>query len=65
MPAPQKHDATALVAELRTVAGIEPNGPLTRATFTAHSAIGVSTVLRRFGGWREALEAAGPDERYW
>jgi hypothetical protein len=50
----------ALLAELKRVAALLPSGPLTRAVFTQLSKkVSAGTVERRFGSWRQALEAAG------
>lgn len=55
----------ALLAELRRVAALLPSGPLTRAVFKQFSKrVSVSTLQRRFGGWRQALEAAGEGHLY-
>lgn len=54
----------SLLDELRRVASIVPGGALTRATFDQHSLASASTVIKRFGGWRQALEAAGLASRY-
>jgi hypothetical protein len=54
----------ALLEELRRVAEAVPAGPITRAIFSAHSAASASTVMKRFGGWKEALNAAGLSARY-
>ena len=54
----------ALVAELRRVAALVPSGPLTKKAFSQHSRANPSTMVRRFGGWHEALTAAGLSVRY-
>lgn len=54
----------ALLSELRRVAAIVPTGPLTRVVFEQHSRAAASTLLRRFGGWRQALEVADLAFRY-
>ena len=55
----------ALLAELRRVAALIPSGPLTRAVFKKFSKrVSVSTLQKRFGGWRQALEAAGQGHLY-
>lgn len=54
----------ALIAELRRVAESVPSGALTRAVFDANARASASTVIKRFGGWKEALEAAGLLSRY-
>lgn len=54
----------ALISELQRVAKLLPAGSLTRGVFDAHSRASASTMIKRFGGWREALEAAGLAFRY-
>ncbi|MBI3432076.1 MAG: hypothetical protein HY018_07705 [Hydrogenophilales bacterium] len=54
----------ALIAELKRVAALVPSGPITRLVFDKHSRASASTVMKRFGGWRQALEAAGLGARY-
>ena len=54
----------SLVAELRRVACMVPSGPLTRVVFDTHSRASSSTMIKRFGGWREALDRAGLSSRY-
>lgn len=49
----------ALLAEIRRVAVIVSEPTLSTAVFTKHARVGLTTLRRRFGGWREALEAAG------
>src|SRR5712692_2825635 len=53
-----------LVAEIRRVAGVVGERPLTAAEFDKHAKVHSSTVRKRFGGWAEALAAAGMRERY-
>jgi hypothetical protein len=54
----------SLVEELRRVAETVPDGSLTEASFREHSRVSPSTVKRRLGGWRSALERAGLSHRY-
>lgn len=54
----------ALIAEMRRVAESVPSGPLTRTVFDAHARASASILMKRFGGWKEALEAAGLLSRY-
>lgn len=49
----------ALLAEIKRVAGIVNEPTLSTAAFTEHARVGLTTLRRRFGGWREALAAAG------
>ena len=53
-----------MLAELRRVAALVPDGPLTRDAFDRHGKVASTTLLRRFGGWRAALSAAGLQHRY-
>ncbi|HWZ48783.1 MAG TPA: HNH endonuclease [Herbaspirillum sp.] len=54
----------AILDELRRVADIAPNGPLTTRLFQRHSRVSFGTVTRRFGSWDKALMAAGLSERW-
>lgn len=54
----------ALLQELRRVAEITGAQSLTRRVFRAHSKAGASTIARRFGGWKHALDRAGLGEHY-
>lgn len=54
----------ALLNELRRVALLLPDGPLTRTAFDAKSRVHSTTLLRRFGGWEQALERAELVGRY-
>ena len=58
------HSDADLVAELRRAARLVTDGPLTGGRFEAVSGISKSTFLRRFGSWRQALDAAGLADRY-
>lgn len=58
------YDEDSLVAELRRVASLLPEGPLTRSAFDRVARVDSSTVLRRLGDWREALTRAGLADRY-
>ena len=53
-----------LIAEVRPVASLLPEGPLTTLRFRTKASLSTSTLLRRFGSWRHALEAAGLADRY-
>lgn len=54
----------ALISELKRVAELVPSGPLTRLVFNEHSRASASTLMKRFGGWQQALEAASLGSRY-
>jgi hypothetical protein len=55
----------SLLAELRRVAELCTDGPLSRKRFEELSpAVSSSTIGRRFGGWRSALERAGLAQLY-
>jgi hypothetical protein len=56
----------ALLGELRRIAALVPEGEsLTKTAYTRHSPkVSHSTVTKRFGGWKEALERAGLGHLY-
>jgi hypothetical protein len=58
---PDSSDET-LIAELHRVAAIVPEGVLTRALFRQHGR-SARRIYNRFGGWHEALVAAGLSHR--
>lgn len=58
------HSNEALIAEMKRVAAIVPAKVLTGREFTKHSRVGPTTLRRRFGSWRAALEAARLAHRY-
>lgn len=53
----------ALLAELRRVADLVPGKALTVAIFTRHGRVDRRIYNKRFGGWGEALAAAGLSDR--
>lgn len=53
----------AILAEIRRVASLVPDPVLTGEAFSRLSRVDRSTVYRRFGSWRNALNAAGVGER--
>ncbi len=58
------YDNESLLAEIHRVTALLPDGPISRAAFDAESRVATSTLIRRFGGWRQALERAGFGDRY-
>jgi hypothetical protein len=54
----------AILDELRRVAALVPNVPLTVKLFNQHSRVSNSTVYSRFGSWGKALAAAGLNDRF-
>ncbi len=54
----------AMIAEIRRVAAIVGEQKLTVPRFEKHSRVGRTTLIRRFGGWRQALHAAGLGHLY-
>jgi hypothetical protein len=54
----------AVLKELKRVAALVPGPKLTISEFDKLSKVSSTTLRRRFGGWREALEAAGLGERF-
>lgn len=59
----EAYDDNALLEELRRVAALVQTPKLTIEQFTALAKVHGSTLQKRFGGWRRALEAAGLTER--
>lgn len=58
------YDTAAIVDEVQRVASLISNPIITRKTFDQLSRVSSSTCIRRFGGWREALQTAGLGDRY-
>lgn len=54
----------ALLAEIRRVAILSAEASLSTADFRQRARVGLTTIRRRFGGWKEALEAAGLGHLY-
>ncbi len=57
-------DDKTLIAELQRVAKLVTNKILTVEQFQKHAKVSASTIRTHFGGWKEALVAAGLDSRY-
>jgi hypothetical protein len=62
----KRTEGAVILAELRRVAALVPEarGPLTLARYWPLGRVSYTLVQRRFGSWREALEAAGLGHRY-
>ena len=60
---PDYSDA-AIIDDLRRVSDSSPNEPFTSALYSAQGQYSPSCVKRRFGGWHEALDAAGIGRRF-
>ncbi len=58
------YDDVSLVAEVQRVAALIPDGPITVEAFSRYARVDASTIRRRLGGWRQALERADLEERY-
>ena len=58
------YDDSSLLDELRRVAALVHTPKLTIGQFTALAKVHGSTLQKRFGGWKGALEAAGLGKRY-
>lgn len=58
------YSESALAAELRRVATLIGAGRFTVTEFERHARVARQTLIRRFGGWREALVAAGLPHLY-
>lgn len=54
----------AIIEDLRRVSESFPNEPFTSAFYSTQGRYSSSIFKRRFGGWREALDAAGIGNRY-
>ena len=53
-----------ILGEMQRVSSELGNTPLTRRAFSERSKVHDSTVRRRFGGWRNALRAAGLEDQW-
>lgn len=59
-----EYNDEALLSELRRVAALVAGKTLSVGEFSKHSKVGTSTLRRRFGSWKSALEAAGLAHMY-
>ena len=59
-----QYDSESLIAELRRVASLLPQGKLNRSEFEGLAKAHPDTLCRRFGSWQKALAAAGLDNRF-
>jgi hypothetical protein len=57
------YSEAGILSELARVAALVPGPRLTIAQFARHARVSPNTLRRRFGGWKEALEAAGLGRR--
>lgn len=60
---PDYSDAS-IIEDLKRVSERFPKEPLTSVFYSAHGRYSPSCIKRRFGGWREALDAAGIGSRF-
>lgn len=58
------YEDDALLAEIRRAIAALPAGPVTRSAFDRVSRVASSTLVKRLGGWQEALDKAGLGDRY-
>jgi hypothetical protein len=58
------YDNQSLIVEMQRVANLLPAGKINRAEFDRLSKVHSSTVSKRFGSWRKALEVAGLDKQF-
>src|SRR5204863_3028392 len=56
--------SNSIIAEIRRVAQLVPGKYLSVSSFDSLSRIHSSTLRKRFGGWRQALDAAGLGHRF-
>ena len=60
-----QYDNASIVAEIKRVAALVPTDlKLTTARFDEYAKVSSSTIQKRFGGWHNALQAAGLADRY-
>jgi len=54
----------AIIEDLKRVSESAPHEPFTSAFYSAHGRYSNSCIKRRFGGWQQALDAAGIGKRF-
>lgn len=54
----------AMLAEVRRIAALLPDGALTRSRFDTHAMVDSSTIIRKLGTWHSILRDAGVADRY-
>lgn len=62
---PTDYSDEAFLNEIRRVADLVAEKPLTITKFDKNSKYNSSTISKRFGSWLSALEKAGLDKTYW
>ena len=58
------YDEATVLDEIRRVADLVDSPALTAREFDRHAKVSASHLRRRFGSWRQALEAASLGHRY-
>lgn len=58
------YDRATIKAEVQRVAALLGKKPMTRVEFDKNAKVSSSTVVRKFGTWADALQAAGLPDRY-
>ena len=58
------YDTQSLLTEVRRVAVLLPDGVISRRDFDALGRVNTSTLIRKFGSWKEVLDRAGLGDRY-
>jgi DNA-binding transcriptional regulator YhcF (GntR family) len=58
------YSSSALIEEIRRVDALVGADVLTRKDFAKNARVNITTLSRRFGSWKAALEAAGLADKY-